>query len=421
MNSKIIFFFLFAQTLVLGAHAVELSDYTPYDYDVRFTNPVCESYNYSQEVLSQNGDVLKSKPKNAYCKSSDLANNLGRAGTPSEKILGWIRSPDTKEIFMTYLSFSSQPVALALCEAMKTRQLKVQIVLDHETDTARVDELEACGKDLFEYHLRGHVPGIDFAHNKLFIVNPRGPSKEIKISFGSGNMTSGLVLHHENWHFITTSRESYFAQAHLCLMDAEISHASSGKEFTTYMKSCLAQITAPPESDIQVFFVPGLGGAAFQAIEKALSWSENVKLASHRFSFNKLNEALLSRLSQKLNLKLVFDDDIFWINAPNTRHENTMVRNLEAQGAQVKFIETNHGQKLLQHNKFIVFGAPGRLETFVGAGNFTGTAFSSNWENFYYIKIRSVAEKMDAQFNHLYENLASDQQQLPQKDTSASL
>jgi hypothetical protein len=406
------FVLILAQSM---ATAARLQDYAPFDYDVRFTNPECATYKYSQPVLSNDGQPIYGKPKNVFCKSADAVNNLGRAGTPSEKLLQWISQDKTKEIFMTYLSFSSQPITQALCKAMTERNVKVQIVIDQETDVSRMQELEACGQDNFQFYQRGHVPGIDFAHNKLFIVNPNSTDLEFQVSFGSGNMTSGILLHHENWHFITTNRKSYFAQAHLCLMNGEINHAATGKEFRTFIKSCLAAIQAEPESDIQIFFVPGFGTEAFNAISEAIKWSDEIKLMSHRFSFNKLTEALTAKLAtaSEFRLKLLFDDDLFWVKAPNTRHENAVVKNLEASGAKVKYLQTNHNQKLLQHNKYIVFKSATQKAAFVGAGNLTGTAFSSNWENFYLVKIPTVVDRLEAQHDYLYESLGSTEGQLP--------
>ncbi len=416
--SKIgLFFALFLTQSV--TNAARMQDYRPYDYDVRFTNPICETYRYAQPVISKDGQLIYEKPKNAFCKPADAANNLNRTGTPSEKLLEWIGQEKTKEIFMTYLSFSSQPITQALCAAMTQRNVKVKIVIDQETETSRMLELEACGQDNFEFFQRGHVPGIDFAHNKVFIVNPNSHEDiEFQVSFGSGNMTSGILLHHENWHFITTHRHSYFAQAHLCLMNGEINYANTGAEFKTYMKSCLATIRATPEEDIQVFFVPGLGTQAFNAIADAISWSDEIKLMSHRFSFNKLTDALAAKLATASNfrLKLLFDDDIYWVNNPNTRHENIVVKKLEAAGAKVKYLQTNHNQKLLQHNKYIVFKSETQKAAFVGAGNLTGTAFSSNWENFYFVKIPAVVDRLEAQHDYLYETLGSTEGQLPATD-----
>lgn len=405
---------------VSTAQAVRLQDYIPFDYDVRFTNPQCETYKYETPIVSESGRPLSQKPQNVYCKASDGAANLNRVGSPSEKLLEWINQEKTTEIFMTYLSFSNTEITAALCQAMKSRGVRVRIVQDGQQDHARLDELEVCGGPLFDGYLRGHVPGIDFAHNKVFIVNPGASHDEIQISFGSGNLTSGVVLHHENWHFITTNRQSYFAQSHLCLMTAEIDHASTGRQFASYMKDCLAKIPAEREEDIQAFFVPGQGKDAWAVAEQAIAESTDLKVAAHRFSYNKMISALSAKLqsSAGFRLKLLVDDDVYWVHQPNTGNERKHVMVLESQGAKPRFLETNHGAHLIHHNKFIIFDRPDGKSVFVGAGNFTGTAFTSNWENFYYVTIPSVVQKMEEQYDHLYDVLATAPENMPSEDVT---
>ncbi len=42
--------------------AAKLSDYTPYDFEVLFTNPVCSEYKYDRPVYAEDGSLLKAKP-----------------------------------------------------------------------------------------------------------------------------------------------------------------------------------------------------------------------------------------------------------------------------------------------------------------------------------------------------------------------
>ncbi len=415
---SLILLILFAP-FVLSAKSIK--DYKPYKYDVRFTNPICAEYKYENPIQSRSGDMITAKPKNVYCKASDMDANIGRAGTPSEKILQWIADEKTEEIFMTYLSFSNSHVVSALCEAMNKRGVKVRLVLDSKTSLTKAQELEDCNAQLFTLSLRGHVRGLDYAHNKVFIVNPSSSTDEFKFAFGSGNMTSGVVLHHENWHFLTTNRATYLAQAHLCLMKAELDNFESAYQFQKALGICLAAINNLPEDDIQPFFVPGQGEEAFAAIERAMTWTSELKIAAHRFSYNKLIEALEEGLTKRDNLKvkLLVDDDLFWVSRPNTGYEKGKVKSLEKLGMQVRYMETNGGAHLLHHNKFIVFKESiksdnARAALFTGAGNFTGTAFSRNWENFYFITIPEVVNKVEKQYDYMYGELATSEQDLPE-------
>lgn len=60
----------------------------------------------------------------------------------------------------------------------------------------------------------------------------------------------------------------------------------------------------------------------------------------------------------------------------------------------------------------MIFATPQGDSVFAGAGNFTGTAFSDNFENFYFITIPPVVEAMKAQQKHLFE-LATPPENLP--------
>ena len=62
--------------------APKLSDYTPYQYDVLFTNPVCGPYPYDEPVPAQDGTMLMSHPRDAYCTIADRDASGARASSP---------------------------------------------------------------------------------------------------------------------------------------------------------------------------------------------------------------------------------------------------------------------------------------------------------------------------------------------------
>ncbi|MCB0349868.1 MAG: hypothetical protein KDD38_01715 [Bdellovibrionales bacterium] len=423
---KITLFFLLQVSFMPSTLAKSLKDFSPYEYDLRFTNPLCEEYKYEAPALSNSGKELIAKPKNVYCKKSDEEASAAQPNSPIQKLLAWINDETTTEIFFTYLSFSNNTVLDALCSAVVERDVKITFVLDSKTSMRAANDLMACKSKVSgqspQFFARGHVRGIGFAHNKIFMVNPTSPV-EVKIAFGSGNLTAGAVLHHENWHFVTTSPESYFARSHLCVADAEIHHSESGAEFKSYMKTCLEHIGAPPEDDIRPYYAPAEGALATHVLRESLDWATDVQIAAHRFSYTKLMKMLKDHLRNKdFKLDLVFDDDIFWVgekfarNRPNVRSEYKHVAELVELGANAKYLETNHNYKYLHHNKFIIFKNSEKSAAFVGAGNFTGTAFTENFENFYFVQIPEVVTTLSEQYRHLYEDLATAKEDLPQKD-----
>ena len=50
---------------------------------------------------------------------------------------------------------------------------------------------------------------------------------------------------------------------------------------------------------------------------------------------------------------------------------------------------------------------------FAGAGNLTGSAFSTNFENFYMIHIPEVHEAFTSQYKHMWNNLATGYNNMP--------
>jgi hypothetical protein len=395
------------------------------EYEVRFTNPTCKLYEFSadQEVYSAAGERLTSKPKDVFCSQTDSAASGSRPESPMYKLLEWINDPSTKEIFFTYLSYSNSAVTTALCKAMQERDVKVTFVLDSSSDRAKADQLLACQPPSPEnaprFEQRGHTPGIGYAHNKLFLVNPG--AETMKLAFSSGNMSSGVVLHHENWHFITLSSKTYFAQAHLCMMNAELDHYQSKTEYRNYIESCLQQIDAPEEGDIKSYFVPADRMRASKQLIDAVYAADSVDVAAHRFSYTKLVSALKSRLdSDNIPVRIVSDDDMHWAGqgqqvGDNLSFEYYNVKSLTNRGAEARYMETNHDAHLLHHNKFLIFDMPegDRDGVFCGAGNLTGTGFSENWENYYYVTIPEVVDAYKKQYDHLWNDLSTKVDDLP--------
>ena len=193
-----------------------LVDYLPYKYEVLFTDPVCGVYKYKADanVKTKSGKTLLQKPENVYCKNKyDLIRSGNRPQSPQFRLIEWINDEATQEIFFTYLSFRNRTVKSALCAAAQ-RGVKIKFVMSSTEDKTVADELVACSPANVEMKGRGMEGGLGYAHNKFFIINPNS-NKEFKVVFSSGNMTSGVVIHHENWNFITTHPASNFAKSQI--------------------------------------------------------------------------------------------------------------------------------------------------------------------------------------------------------------
>jgi len=400
-------------------------------YEVLFTNPICPSYEYApeQDVVSVAGANLSAKPEGAFCTPADAEASGAQTSSPQYRLVEWIAEPDTREVFFSAMSFSNSVITRALCEAIETRSVKVRFVLDENANPTRAEQLLACKPasgdpaDAPEMLLRGHEGNIKLQHNKLVLINPDAATT--RIAFGSGNISSGLVLHHENWHFITLPSSTYFAQAHRCLMDGLIGHASSKSVFSDHIRSCRQAIDATEEGDIKALFIPGESGRATQYLLNGIAQADEIAIAAHRFTHSTIVGRLASRLdsAEPPRMRLVLDDDMYWaghgeVTGGNEPFEYDRVSSLVERGADARYVESNHEAHLLHHNKFMVFTMPHDQPnaTFCGAGNFTKSGMRDNFENFYFITVPEVVERFEQQYEHLFSTLATRVDNMPSKN-----
>lgn len=433
-------FLLLALGMSLSAHAVKLKDYQPYNYEVLFTNPECATYVYENPVRSNSGEMLTQKPQNVYCTYNDARKSQVRDTSPNQRLVDLIRDSRTETLHMSYLSFSNGRVISEICKALKDDSRDLKVTLYMAQSPGKEDKLKECAPSRVKVLKRGKVGGaFGYHHNKLFMVN-LFHNDRVVIAFSSGNMSSGTVLHHENWHFVTTSPKSYFAQSHRCVIDAT-TNAKSRSAYQRMIDNCQSAIDAPVEEDIKHFFTPGDGEEAIEYIEKAIWHSNTVKLAAHRFFLNELRAALANNLRYDgTTVRMIFDDDTYWIGTDGLRtadrvdtmkREYYNVRDLVRLGADVRWFETNHAQHLLHHNKFLIFsndyqpeGTPELAQqpaVFAGAGNFTNGAFkmsssTTNYENYYYITIPEVVEAFNKQYDKMFNEMGTATKDMPSID-----
>ncbi len=387
-------------------------------YDVLFTNPLCREYTYATPVKTADGSAtLTKKPKNVYCSRTDVPASASRPSSPQYKLLQWLAPLDADdEVFLAYLSFSNVAVSDRLCE-LATAGTKITFVLD--AASTQSDRLKQCGAEIL---LRGHAGSIGYAHNKVILINPKGDSTYMKMTFSSGNMSSGVVTHHENWHFIDVKRSSYFGQSHVCLMDAQVSEtASAGRaQFKTSLDNCRNEIDAEEESDIKAFFIPHSNDRkrAQKYLLGGVTEAASIDLGAHRFGHSGLVTALKTKLEAgDLTLRMVADDDLYWLDpvvgAPqevgsNLGFEADNVATLEEAGGdnfEIRFFETNNSEHLLHHNKYLLYrdGDGDAFGLIAGAANLTGAGFNDNFENIYFIKVPKVLTAFETQFARVWE------------------
>jgi hypothetical protein len=261
------------------------------------------------------------------------------------------------------------------------------------------------------------------------MINPDGAgpadadADHLRMSFSSGNMGSGAVLHHENWHFIEAARASYFVEAHRCLVRALIdpAHTDGKPAFRTFMNDCRAAIPYPEEDDIRSYFIPVRedSKAAVERLVASVQTATKIDIGVHRFGLTELVDALEARLGDDgVRVRMIADDDLYWLSplvgegavvGNNLYFEADNVERLAAvEGGDyaIRYLETNPGPHLLHHNKFVLLddredGGPDTV--MAGAANLTGTGFDTNLENLYFIEIPSVVAAFEEQFGRFWD------------------
>lgn len=431
--------YLLSLILTLPVWANSITETEFYQYDVFFTNPICKAYAYPEVTYSNEGKVLRTKPENVYCKRGDKKANYERVDSPNFNLRKLINDKDLKALFLTYLSFSDTKVAKAVCNAITKRNIAVTLIIDSKNNTderraqgamAKFDYISKCrpSKEALEngakpnipkMMTRGNIGGLGYAHNKIIIANYKKQSKKTTIVFSSGNMSSGTILHHENWHFLTTSVETNFYETHLCIKEGMINHASKKSNFKKFISQCRAKIKYELESDIKVYIVPTDGEVAMNNIVENMKKSDSIDVAVHRLTHKVFINSMMSEAKRK-KVRLLVDDDVYWAGRKGENvgssmpNESGNMNRIRRAGAIVHYMQTNENSRLLHHNKFVVFnykGGGGAIHT--GAGNFTKAAFSKNFENYYFITIPEIVNKFKKQYSYLFNTLATSYYQLP--------
>lgn len=433
--------FILLLTLILtsSTFAGLITDSDFYKYDVFFTNPICKAYRYSEVTYANDGSILRSKPANVYCKRGDKKANYERVDSPNFNLRKLINNKDLKSLFLTYLSFSDSKVTKAVCNAIEKRNVAVTLIIDSKNNTderrmqgamAKFDQIAKCRPlksslaegekaNIPKTMTRGNIGGLGYAHNKIIIANFKNQPTKTQIVFSSGNMSSGTILHHENWHFLTTSTNTYLYKVHLCIKDGMINHSKSKSLFKKFISSCRNSIKEEQESDIKVYIVPSDGKVAMDNLVANMKKAESIDVAVHRLTHPIFISGLMSEAKKK-SVRLLVDDDVYWagqkreIIGSSMPSESSNMNKVRRAGAEVRYMQTNEASRLLHHNKFVVFNLKsGGGAVHTGAGNFTKAAFSKNFENYYFITIPSVVAKFKRQYNHMFKELATGYSKLP--------
>lgn len=391
--------FLFVFVAVFNVF--QISPVQAQSFDIRFTNPQCAVY----------GD----KPRNSFCTRSDLPKALANSEGPFQKIVELIRSPANKKITVATMTFSHRDIAKELCQAKKNG-VKVEVLLDSGADLTTANEMEKCGVSIIKVGTDENddqsvdLPerqDRDLHHNKFLLVQQ--PTKTVLI-FATANFSNpGLSINHETWSFVTGKSNSQFVNEHLCLIAGLKEYKNKRSQFKQNLDKC--RVSPDQTADIESLFVPADSSKLVKLIESAIAGSSRVLMMSNRYSFDRVTKAFAA--SKSKDNRAVFDDDLYWGGIqPTADYVNEAVdakKVLQLEKLiQVRFMETSFGAAQKMHNKFIVLDSM----VIVGAGNFTFSGMTSNFENFYVIREPKTVEYFKNQFEYLW-NISTERKKMP--------
>lgn len=383
-------------------------EFSGINWQVRFNLPDCKHHGH---------------PSGAWCTTDDRESSARKSGIEAQ-LMQWIKNPKTKSITMAYFSFSNSRIKVALCEAAKTRGVKIRLYL-HNQNMPTVEDLQTCAPENLKVIARGTEFGSGYLqHAKMFLVSEASTPAPLSlitdaaekaalsktgvhfISSSANLSTYGTSLHFENWIMFTTSYGNRLAQENLCYFHA-LENSSTGQGgderliFAKINKQCLDNISAPAIPTARFVPVPhgDLTEQPADTLAKIIKNAKSsIKVGIHRLTASTISNLLAERNRSGVKVKINYDDDTFVSGkcrpvALTSDGEDEKkfeaddvysMRLLKKSGVDVAFVETNNEIKHIHHNKFLI--ADDKV-LFQGAGNFTSTSLNQyktgNMEYFY--------------------------------------
>jgi len=306
-------------------------------------------------------------------------------------------------VVMAYLDWSDYRIYDAICDATAAGVV-FEGFFDQETPGAQVSRLAAdasCNLDNITISFLGGVttvPDWRLMHVKMMLFETGEPTT--RILFGSANLTTtGSTIHFENWVFARFAADSHFALSHRCARDALMAdrYDSMGAYpavFRATYDGCVAGLAATEDPRFRVFFSPDPAQGALNALIAEMSAATtSVDMAIQHFSSWELGRQLRANgMESGVATRLLLDDDTFYDVGDIGGVDRAMYDGLlTGAGIDIRFLQTNYYLPVgwqYQHNKFVIIDDS---TVFCGAGNFTGAAFTDNYENFYLIRTPAFA------------------------------
>ena len=366
-----------------------------------------------------------------WCDASDHRNAIAQSGI-EEELLAWINDPLTRYVRMSYMTFTSDRLAQALCEASK-RSVKVDIYLQGQNieslDTAVgvYRELLRCSENSQTFHIwkRGTENWLN--HAKIFLVasdDSQNPQQQrIRFTSSSANLSqSGLGLHYDNWLMFDTSSDNYLARENLCFFQGlEAMVTPEGQQnkglFLNTLETCHKTIKLPADAQIDFIATPTPSNREkpLTILLGLIEGAKNrIRIAAHKVTMTgskkfPLVETLIAQMKKGVKVDIVFDDDTILkhLRAPGSVELNVSKEELRAyeelskHGANITFFDTNESAQIFMHNKYMIIDDS---IVFTGAGNFSSASLLGvNTEQFYVLTVPELVTAYGKSWEELRE------------------
>lgn len=344
--------------------------------------------------------------------------------------------PATAKIFVAYFSFSNKPIFKKLCERA-TAGVPIEFFLDSSYRGNKLaSDLKACGpNDNVKLHFIGKMDVSDpndivwrLHHNKFMIVDTGVDAEPVKINFSSGNLSAyGTSLHFDHWVTVTAQRSSNIYQTHRCVISSMLraidpdgdgvdNDVDDPAVYRQNLDACLNAMSALRIEDaiksetIAPLFSPNpkneIANALIAEIKK-LKKGRAIRGAIQHFTHTSIARALADACTRGVDVKMVMDDDVLSGESEVPGVKEFYDSFLDNTCIQIRFMQTNSPAFQMMHNKFLILGG---LRVFAGAGHFTYSAMTKNYENFYLMQSASIVNQYDTMFDGMW-GISLDEQQ----------
>ncbi|MCC6138442.1 MAG: hypothetical protein IT287_07395 [Bdellovibrionaceae bacterium] len=365
----------------------------------------------------------------AWCTYDDLIPSSDASGmvTNINAQIDLAVDPLKAKIFVAYFSFSNKPIFKKLCERAAAG-VPIEFFLDSSyRENKLAADLKACGPNQnVKLHFIGKMDVSNpndiiwrLHHNKFLIVDS-GEGESVKINFSSGNLSAyGTSLHFDHWVTVTADRTSNIYQTHRCVVSSMIdaidpdhdgvdSDLDDPNIYRVSLDKCLNSISfmsiedAITKETIAPLFSPNpkneIANTLVAEIKK-LQAGQTIRGAIQHFTHTAIAKALVDACGRGVDVQMIMDDDILSGESEVPGVKEFFDSMLDKTCVKTQFMQTNAAGFQMMHNKFLVLGTE---RVFAGAGHFTYSAMTKNYENFYLMQSSSIVQQYTDMFNGMW-------------------